>query len=69
MADSRDWQLCAKGLNRSRGNWRSGPRLRVVDRSALLLMLRSEAIRLIFRQEQHHELNDTNYQPVAPTLS
>src|SRR3989338_4152571 len=32
-------------------------------------MLRSEAIRLIFRQEQNHELNDTNHQPVAPTLA
>jgi len=31
--------------------------------------LRREAIRLVFRQEQNHEPNDTNHQPVAPTLS
>ncbi len=39
----------------------------MIDRAALFLKLRSEAIRLISRQEQNREPNDSNHQSVAST--
>lgn len=61
--------VCETRTKPLRGMGAPIPRLWVVDRSARQPMLRSEAIRLIFRQELHHEFNDTNDQSVASTLS
>ena len=43
--------------------------VQVFDINDLLLKLGDEAIRLIFRQEQNHELIDSNHQSVASTLA
>jgi len=62
---SRDRPLPAKGLNRSRGSrFGHAGMVRCVSDSA---MLTSEAIRLVFRQEQHHEPIVSSRDAVAST--